>query len=98
MAVPQVNIIAARAKDGQVWLSLTNLDPARPARVTAQVVGMTAASATGEVLTAGRVDAINTFDNKTAVAPAPYRATATGGSLVLQLAPKSVTVVRLQRP
>ena len=30
--------------------------------------------------------------------PAPYRATATGGSLVLQLAPKSVTVVRLQRP
>jgi alpha-N-arabinofuranosidase len=96
VTLPQVDMIAARAKDGQVWLALTNLDPARPASVSANVAGMTARSASGEVLTAERVDSINTFDNISAVAPTPYSATATGSSLVLQLAPKSVTVVRLQ--
>jgi alpha-L-arabinofuranosidase len=96
VTIPQVDIIAARAKDGQVWLALTNVDPSRPASVTANVAGMTATLATGEVLTAERIDSINTFEAKTSVAPVPYRATAAGGNLVLQLAPKSVTVVKLQ--
>jgi alpha-L-arabinofuranosidase len=96
VTLPQVDIIAARASNGQVWLALTNLDPSRSVAVTPQIVGMQPTLAVGEVLTAERVDSINTFDRKTAVAPTPYRAEAADGSLVLQLAPKSVTVVRLQ--
>lgn len=96
VTLPQVDIIAARAKDGHVWLALTNIDPNKPASVTANVAGMTATSAAGEVLTAGRVDSVNTFASKSAVAPTPFSAATTAGKLVLQLAPKSVTVVRLQ--
>jgi alpha-N-arabinofuranosidase len=96
VTIPQVDIIAARAADGQVWLALTNVDPNRSASVTANVSGIEAATATGEVLTAERVDSVNTFDNKASVVPAPYRASAQSGKLVLQLAPKSVTVVKLQ--
>lgn len=96
VTLPQVDVIAARGKDGQVWLSLTNLDPERSASISPQVAGMNPATATGEVLTAAKVDAVNTFEAKSAVAPAPYRAESTGGKLVLQLAPKSITVVRLQ--
>jgi alpha-L-arabinofuranosidase len=96
VTIPQVDILAARGKDGQVWLALTNVDPNRPANVTANVAGMTATSATGEVLTAERVDSVNTFEAKTSVTPVPYRAAGVGGKLVLQLAPKSVTVVKLQ--
>ncbi len=95
IVLPQVDIIAARASDGHVWLALTNLDPTRPASVSANVADIAARSATGEVLTAERVDSINTFDNRAVVAPAPFRAAAEGGKLVLQLAPKSVTVVKL---
>jgi alpha-L-arabinofuranosidase len=96
VTIPQVDVLAARDKDGQVWLALTNVDPARPASVTANVPGMMATTATGEVLTAERVDLVNTFEAKTSVTPAPYRAAAVGGKLVLLLAPKSVTVVKLQ--
>jgi alpha-L-arabinofuranosidase len=97
VALPQIDMIAARAKDGQVWLAITNLDPMRAVAIAPQIGGMQPKSAVGEVLTAERVNAINTFDNTAAVAPAPYSAAANGGRLVLQLAPKSVTVVRLQQ-
>lgn len=96
IALPRVDAIAARGKDGKVWLSLSNLDPNNPAEITANVAGVTARSAVGEVLTAERVDAVNTFEAPRNVAPRPYSATATGGRLTLRLPPKSVTVVRLE--
>jgi alpha-L-arabinofuranosidase len=95
VTIPQVDIIAARAKDGQVWLSLTNLDPQNPAQFKAALPGMAVRSATGQVLTAERVHSINTFDLPNAVAPRPFSASAQDGSLTLDLPPRSVTVVRL---
>jgi alpha-N-arabinofuranosidase len=94
--LPQVDAIAARASDGKIWLALTNLDPNRPADITTRVQGVSARAAVGEVLSAAAVDAINTFDAPDAVVPKPISAQAAGGKLVLQLPPKSVTVVRLE--
>ena len=96
VTLPRVDAIAARGTDGKVWLALTNLDPNNPAEITASVPGVAARSAVGEVLTAARVDSINTFEAPAAVAPKAYRATAANGALVLRLPPKSVTVVRLE--
>jgi len=95
--LPKVDAIAARARDGKVWLSLSNLDPNNPADVTANVSGVAATAAIGEVLTGERVDSINTFEAPRAVSPQPFSARATGGSLVLHLPPHSVTVVHLQQ-
>lgn len=95
ITLPQVDGIAARGKDGRVWLALTNLDPNREAMVGAQVQGIAAKAAMGQVLTAPKVDSVNTFDNPSAVAPRPFRAIAKGGVLELKLPPKSVTVVEL---
>ena len=47
-----MDAIAARGKDGKVWLSLTNLDPGRAADVNVAVPGVAAGRALGEVLTA----------------------------------------------
>jgi len=94
--LPQVDAIAARGKDGKVWLALTNLDPSRAAEVATSVAGATASGAVGEVLTAERIDSINTFEAPDAVAPKPIRFQAVDGKLVLQLPPKSITVVRLE--
>lgn len=95
VTVPRADAIAARGKDGKIWLAVTNIDPSRELDVDANLIGASATSATGEVLTAARVDAINTFDAPLAVTPMPITARAARGKLVLRLPPKSVTVVRL---
>jgi alpha-N-arabinofuranosidase len=91
VTLPKVDAVAARNKDGKVWLSLTNLDPNNAADVSAS-----GTAATGEVLTAERVDSINTYEAPSTVTPQPFRAKAEGGSLVLHLPPHSVTVVQLE--
>ena len=97
IALPRIDAIAARAKDGTVWLALTNVDPNQPAEVRAVVSGAIPKSAVGEVLTAPKVDSVNTFEAPNAVTPKAVSFTAHRGGLVLRLPPKSVTVVRLDR-
>lgn len=93
--LPQVDGIAARGKDGRVWLALTNLDPNRDVTVAARVQGMNVKSAVGQVLTAPTVDAVNTFENPTTIAPRPFYSAGDDGVLQMKLPPKSVTVVEL---
>jgi alpha-N-arabinofuranosidase len=95
ISVPMVDALAARAKDGTVWLALTNVDPGRPAVLRLSLTGLRASGASGEVLTGDRIDAVNSFGQPESVVPAPYAARAEGNRLSLRLAPKSVTVVRL---
>jgi alpha-L-arabinofuranosidase len=92
--LPQVDAIAARAKDGKIWLALANLDPARPAEL--RLSGVDASAAVGEVLTGEAVSSINTFEAPQAVVPKPFSARTQGGILMLRLQPKSITVVQLQ--
>jgi alpha-N-arabinofuranosidase len=96
VTLPQVDAIAAKAKDGKVWLALTNLDPTNAADFSIGVKGVSASAAVGEVLTAEKIDAINTYGAPNAVAPKSIRFSAALGKLMIHLAPKSVTVVRLE--
>jgi alpha-N-arabinofuranosidase len=96
ITLPKVDAIAAKGKDGKIWLALINLDPNNSTNVTANIPGITATSAVGEVLTAASFNTINNFEAPNAVAPKPYNAKAENGSLVLRLAPHSVTVVELR--
>jgi alpha-N-arabinofuranosidase len=95
--LPQIDGIAARAKDGGVWLALTNTDAKQAVDVNANVAGMSANSASGNVLTAPTVDSINTFDSSNSVTTSPVHFEANSGKLILRLPPKSVTVVRLDK-
>lgn len=95
VSLPQVDAIAAKAKDGHIWLSLTNLDPNAAAPVAIRSDGSAIASATGRVLTAPRFDTINSFSQPNAVSPKPFYAAAKDGKIVFMLPPKSVTVVQL---
>jgi alpha-N-arabinofuranosidase len=96
LVLPRIDGIAARTKDGQLWLALTNIDQNRAADLTTNVEGLSARTAVGEVLTAAHVDTVNTFESPRAVSPQAFRAQAVGGRLVLHLLPKSVTVMRLE--
>jgi alpha-N-arabinofuranosidase len=48
---------------------------------------------TGQVLTAEKMDAHNTFEQPQAIKPAPYSAKAANGKLTLKVPAKSVVVV-----
>jgi alpha-L-arabinofuranosidase len=97
ISMQQVDAVAARGKDGKIWLALSNLDPNRPADIAINMPGVSAKAAIGEVLSAKRFDAINTFDAPDVVARRPISFKASGGKLVLNLPPHSVTVVGLEQ-
>jgi alpha-N-arabinofuranosidase len=94
--LPRVDAIAAKDMAGKLWLAITNLDPNRSVEIEASLAGITAKSATGQTLTAPKVDSVNTFDAPNAVAPKPISATVQGGKLALRLEPKSVTVISVE--
>jgi alpha-N-arabinofuranosidase len=93
ITLPRVDAIAAKDAAGRLWLAVTNLDPDRPAEIEASLSGVTATSASGETLTAPKVDSVNTFGAPNTVVPKPVTAQVQGGRLTLTLAPKSVTVI-----
>lgn len=96
ITLPKVDALAARGTDGKVWLALINLDPNAENEVTAEVPGVIASKAVGEVLTAASFATVNTYDAPNAVQPRPFSANAVDGKLVLRLPPHSVTVVQVQ--
>ena len=94
--LPRVDAIAARDKNGKLWLEITNLDPNQPVEIEASVAGIAAKSASGETLTAPKVDSVNTFDAPNSVVPKPIASKIEAGKLSLKLEPKSVTVISLE--
>ncbi|MBC2667580.1 alpha-N-arabinofuranosidase [Novosphingobium piscinae] len=90
-ALPRIDAMAARDKSGQVWLAVVNIDPEAGTSLT--VPGYRTAA--GEVLTAPRVDSINSFAMPAAVAPRPLRAGGSGPTLTLVVPARSVAVVKL---
>ena len=93
--LPRLDAIAARDTDGRLWMALVNVDPNQPARISAAVPGVRVTSASGEVLTAPGVDAINTYENPGAVTPRPIAGRVRNGNVEIELPPKSVTVLQL---
>jgi alpha-N-arabinofuranosidase len=92
VTLPRIDAIAARDASGTLWVALTNIDPNRPVDLSVRVSGTGARAAAGETLTAATVDAVNTFEAPTTVAPKPFSAKVQGDRISLTLEPKSVTV------
>lgn len=95
--LPRVDAIAAKDANGKLWLALTNVDPNTAAEIDVKLAGVTAKGASGETLTAARVDSVNTFDAPNTVVPKAISAKALGGKLTVRLEPKSVTVVSVEQ-
>jgi alpha-N-arabinofuranosidase len=94
--LPRVDAIAARDANGKVWLALTNLDPKRPASLEVRLQGVKASKARGEILSAPKVDSVNSFESPEAVKPRPLNAKVSGGNVSVTLAPASVAVIGLE--
>lgn len=91
--LPSVDVSAARDSAGRIHVALVNLDPDRPATVSAKITGANARGIAGRILTASAMDARNTFERPNAIQPAAFKGSRKGDALVLQIPPKSVVVV-----
>ncbi len=87
--VPMVDMAAARGKDGKLYLSLVNTDPAKPAQVLTNLNG----TAHGRIITGPAMDSHNSFDAPMAVRPVAFDGTSAAGKLTFSLPPRSVAVV-----
>jgi alpha-L-arabinofuranosidase len=96
-SVPQVSASAARAKDGSIVIGLANLDPHKPASVSAIISGAQSGQVKGEILTSEAMDAHNTFEKPDAIHPVVFSgAKLAGDKLSVTLPAKSVIVLKLQ--
>ncbi|WP_375194208.1 alpha-N-arabinofuranosidase [Sphingobium sp.] len=95
--MPAVSGSAVRAKDGKIHVGLSNLDPNQTNTVTVKLDGVNATSVSGRILTAGAINAHNSFDAPEVVKPAVFTgAQIANGALSVILPPKSVVVIDLQ--
>ena len=94
--LPAVDVSAARGTDGLVHIALVNLDPGKPATVTAKLSGVKAREVSGRVLTGPATDTRNTFEKPATIQPTAFKASLKSGDVVMQLPPKSVVVVTVR--
>lgn len=95
--MPAVSSSAVKAKDGNTYVALSNLDPNEANTVTVKLDGLAAQTVTGRVLTAPAINSHNTFTAPEVVKPAAFSgASVSGGVLTVSLPAKSVVVLKLQ--
>ena len=97
VSLPRVDAIAAKDASGKLWVEITNVDPEQGAEIELEVAGGKARAASGETLTAPKVDSVNTFEAPQTVRPKPISAKAQNGKLALSVEPKSVTVISIEQ-
>lgn len=94
---PAVTGSAVRGKDGAVHVALANIDPGQGHHLDIALAGMSAASVSGRVLTAGRVQDVNDFGAPARVVPVAFGgATIRDGALSVDLPPRAVVVLDLR--
>ncbi|MBV6812489.1 alpha-N-arabinofuranosidase [Xanthomonas campestris pv. passiflorae] len=95
--VPAVHGSAVKAKDGHVYLALTNLDATAAATVSVQVEGLPLRAVEGQILTAPAITTYNTYAQPTAVAPATFNGARVQGKAVnVALPAHSIVMLKLQ--
>jgi alpha-N-arabinofuranosidase len=93
IALPLIDVSAARGKDGKLYLAIVNTDPKRAVKVRTNLTGK---RSSGQILVSDRMDAHNSFDNPKALAPKPFSGTVEGGKLVFEMPAMGVAVVAIE--
>jgi alpha-N-arabinofuranosidase len=95
--LPAVSASASRDKNGVVHISLTNIDASKPHDITIDLDNLKVSSVTGRLLSSGRLQDHNTFDNPNKIIPAAFNgASITAKELKVKLPAFSVAVLELK--
>jgi alpha-L-arabinofuranosidase len=93
--LPRLDAIAAKGKDGNIYVAITNIDTKNTASIELPFDGYTIESVTGETLYATSIDAVNTFDNPDNVSPKAINPTLSGSNVSVTVQPESLTVLSI---
>lgn len=95
--IPAVNMSASKDMAGKIHITLCNLDPQNANLIAVDLRGSKPAKVMGRILTAGAMNAHNTFENRDAVKPSDFSgAKITAAGLEVRLPSKSVVVLELE--
>ena len=94
--LPQLSVIAAKDKQGVLWLAATNIDPNNSLTLELDIAGKSLQALEGYTLTAAKVDSVNTFSQPQKVVPSKISAGINNNKLRITLAAKSVSVFSIQ--
>ncbi len=96
-AVCQISASASRDAAGRTHLTICNVHHESEAQVELIVRGKDVSSASGRILSAGRINTMNTFDAGNEIAPETFESVrATGNKLTLKLPARSVVALELK--
>jgi alpha-L-arabinofuranosidase len=95
ITLPRLDAIAARGKDGNLYVAITNIDPNNTASVDLSFDGHSVDSVNGETLFASSIDAINTFEIPDNVTPQKINAKVSGNQVSVTVQPQSLTVLSI---
>lgn len=92
-SLPQVSVSAAKTVDGRTVLALVNVHPTKAIDVAIKGKWK---QGEGQVLTAEKMDAHNTFANNNLVQPKSFKTSKRGNQLIAAMPAKSVVVLQLK--
>lgn len=94
--IPQISASASRNRQGEILVTVCNLNPNEPVELRGSVHGAKVTTVTGRVLTAKVMNACNTFESPHTVVPVQFDGAALDGTdLKMTLPAMSVTALTL---
>jgi alpha-N-arabinofuranosidase len=93
--LPRLDAIAAKGKDGNIYVAITNIDPDNTAEIELPFDGYSIVSVNGETLYASSIDAVNTFETPDNVSPKVISASVSGSNISVTVQPQSLTVLSI---
>lgn len=93
--LPRLDAIAARGKDGKIYVAITNIDAKNTANFDLSLDGFPVSEVKGETLYASAIDAVNDFDKPDNVSPKAINARVSRNNISVTLQPQSVTVLSI---
>jgi alpha-L-arabinofuranosidase len=95
--LPAVSASASRNKAGKVHISLVNIDPNKTQEVTISLRGMESSKVNARILTSGKVQDFNSFENPEMIKPGEYKDfSLKKGELKVSLPAVSVVVLEVE--
>jgi alpha-N-arabinofuranosidase len=94
--IPAVNVSASQDKAGKVHITMVNLDANSSVTLTTEFKDIVWKAVSGQVLTSGKVDDINTFAKPLTLVPKTFNgAKRNGDKLVVTIPSKSIVALEL---
>lgn len=95
--LPAVSASASKDQAGVTHISLVNIDANKAQDVSIDIRGGKFSGVTGRILTSGKLQDFNTFDQPEKIKPAVFKdASLSGGTLKVKLPPHSVVVLEVK--